>query len=272
MAVADNEPRIGRETRLLLLVVGVAIVVLLLLARWRFPESDLSVMTPAAAPLAGLAARATFDEMANTMTDVIGRVSPLTFAVALMPVPPPEPPPGRGRGRGAAAPAEPPSPPQIVWTLAVRVRNDLSLVHVPADWMLQGSAQAPMEVVAQDPSREVALLRSASGATAPDTLSAAVRTFPTFAFVAAVSATAVGPTVQPVFIGRADTSIDPRWSHPLVPAAVAPDLRPGTLLFSLNSRFIGMVMGGSTGEAIVPAPALETLVQALEATAGSSPQ
>jgi hypothetical protein len=272
MASDGTEPQTGRETRLLVLVVGVAIAVLLLLAQWQFPSSSLSV-SPNAAPLAGLAARATFDEMSSSMADVIGRVSPLTTVIPLERDVIAEPGPASGRGgpvRETAAEAVPPARP-VRWALAVRVRPDLALVHVPTGLRPRVGPEAPIEVVAHDLAREMMLIRVAPATVASDTLSASVRTFPNFVYVAAVDATPVGPTVQPVFVGRADTVADAQWSHALVPAAVAPGLQPGAFVFSLNSRLIGVVVQRAEGPMIVPAPALETLVQALENPGGATP-
>lgn len=267
MASDFTDAHPGRETRLLILVVGVAVIVLLLLAQWRFPGADLSVGTPNAAPLAGLAARATFDEMANTMADVINRVSPLTIAVPLGPVPPDPPAQPAARAGSTAAPLPrpegPPSPPTS-WTLAVRVRRDVALLHVPAGMRPLDHGAATVDIVASDPLRQIVLLRVAPSNVAPDTLTASVRTFPGLTYVAAITATSVGPTVQPVFLGRSDTYADTLWSHGLVPASVGPGLMPGTLVFSLNSRFVGLVVAGAEGPMVVPAPALETLLQAIE--------
>jgi hypothetical protein len=266
MASDPTEPHSGRETRLLILVVGVAVIVLLLLAQWRFPGADLSVGAPNAAPLAGLAARATFDEMANTMADVINRVSPLTVAVPLAPAPAEPPPQPVGRS-AAATPAPPPDTVPVqptAWTLALRVRRDVALLYVPTGMRVLDHGTFTVDIVASDPMRQIVLLRVPPSNVPPDTLTAAVRTFPGFAYVAAVSATAVGPTVQPVFVGRSDTEADSRWSHGLVPASVGPGLMPGTLVFSLNSRFVGLVVSGTNGAMVVPAPAVETLLQSLE--------
>jgi hypothetical protein len=273
--VADGtERQTGRETRLLLLVVAVAIAVLLLLAQWQFPGADLSVVSPNAAPLAGLAARATFDEMASTMNDVVSRVSPLTVVVPLVDETSETPPaPGDAPSPADAdAPPDVASPAQAVaWAVALRVRRDLALVHVPAGMRIGAGRDAVVETVERDADREMVLIRVAPSSLVPDTLSASIRMFPSFAYAAVVEATPVGPTVQPVFIGRAETVSDPRWSHPLVPAAVARGLVPGSLVFGLNSRFIGMVVGGQDGSMVVPAPALETMVQALELPEGATP-
>ena len=71
-----------------------------------------------------------------------------------------------------------------------------------------------------------------------------------------------------ITLRRAESVADPRWSHALVPASVGPGLSPGTLVFSLNSRFIGLVVGVDTPLS-VPAPAIETLVQAIGTTEGA---
>lgn len=276
MAPDGTEPQTGRETRLLVLVVGVAVLVLLLLAQWQFPGSTMSVVTPGGAPLAGLAARATFDEMAGTMADVIGRVSPLTVAVPLATILEPDPRDAAPVRRQAPAPATTPdaanaTPVPEAWTLALRVRRDLALAYVPGGLTVMSREGATFDVVAHDGPRGMWLLRVPPSNAVPDTLSASVRTFPNFSYVAAVTATPVGPTVQPVFVGRSDTVTDPGWSHALVPASVAPGVSPGTLVFSLNSRLIGIVVDGERGPMIVPAPAIETLVQALDAPEGTTP-
>lgn len=272
MASHVPEPQSGRETRLLVLVVGVAVVVLLLLARWRYPYSDMSVVTPSSAPLAGLAARATFDEMSGALSDVVGRVSPLTVVVPLAAD-------SDVKTRSREAPAvdevgddEEPMPEAEAWGLAVRVRGDLALMYVPPAMMPIRDGESVIDVVAHDPEREIALLRvpPAAGTAGLDLLPASVRTFPGFTFAAALSATSIGPTVQPVFLGRAESLVDPRWSHGVLPASVGSQLTPGTVLFSLNSRFIGLVVGAED-PIIVPAPAIETLMQAME-TPGSAPQ
>ena len=67
----------GRETRLLLVTIAVSVGVLLLLARFRFPEAPVSnTVDSAPAPLERLAARAAYDELASTMADLDRRIAP----------------------------------------------------------------------------------------------------------------------------------------------------------------------------------------------------
>ncbi|HVB38288.1 MAG TPA: hypothetical protein VND92_07105, partial [Vicinamibacterales bacterium] len=68
-----RRPRITRETRLLLLTIGVSVAALLLLARFRFP-AQAPIVNPAPPPLERLAARATYDELATIMAQVQARV------------------------------------------------------------------------------------------------------------------------------------------------------------------------------------------------------
>jgi hypothetical protein len=264
------EPQTGRETRLLVLVVGVAVIVLLLLAQWRFPNSNLSVVAPTSAPLAGLAARATFDEMSNALGDVVSRVSPLTVVVPLVIAPDPEDDDSERQAPASddAADASDEGGPDA-WGLAVRVGDDLALMYAPVD--LVPSEQARVNVLVHDRERELMLLQTLDPPLMPgsDLLSASIRTFPGFTFVASLTATPVGPTVQPVFVGRAESAQDSRWSHALIPVDPGSPLVPGALVFSLNSRFIGMVVGGGR-PMVVPAPAIEALVQGLVLPEGES--
>ena len=134
MATPGFEERSGRETRLLVLVVVVALAVLVLLARFRFPASELTAMTPAPGPLAGLAARATFDEMTSSLTDLLARVAPAITVVPLEKTAEPLKNGGGDKGRGAKAGTDTPAafaaPARL--TPALRLRPDLALVHVPA--------------------------------------------------------------------------------------------------------------------------------------------
>ena len=84
-------PEARRETRLLLATIAVSVGMLLLLARFRFPEeAGRQTVEPAAAPLERLAARATFDELAGTMADLERRILEPRFREALLAaVPPP---------------------------------------------------------------------------------------------------------------------------------------------------------------------------------------
>lgn len=254
MSTSGPESRSGRETRLLLLVIGVSLAVLLLLARWRFPEAALSSVPPSAAPLAGLAARASFDEMANTMADLLGRLSPSLVVTYLAADP------GSSSGRtGRARDADAQVPPERA--IALRIGHDAALMHVPRGMRAVGSLDgaAPLEVLSADPTREMAVVRVPEAPGSQDLVGGGVRSFPGLSFVVVVEPSPAGPTIQPVFIGRTDSAVDARWAHPLIVVGPSPSLPPGAFVFSMAGRFIGMVVRNSDGLAIVPAPALGAL-------------
>lgn len=258
MASNGEVGRTGRETRLLLLVIAVSVAVLLLLARWRFPTASLSVVTPSAAPLAELTARSTFDEMSRAMTDVMTRVSS-----ALVVVPLDSPADEAGKKPQAARPAAPHEAGVGHFAIGLRVRPDLALVHLHEEPRAAAGRTASPSVVAVDPARDVSLVRVAANADAPDVFSTAVRAFPGMAYVAVIDPTPTGPTIQPVFIGRAEAALDARWSHPLIPIGPVPPLTVGSFVFAVDGRLIGMVLRFNDVPVIVPAQALETVVAAL---------
>ncbi|MEO7189824.1 MAG: hypothetical protein ABI051_02065 [Vicinamibacterales bacterium] len=264
-----DEPS-GRETRLLVLVVAVAFAVLLLLARFRFPGSDLSAVSSSAAPLSGLAARATFDDMAETLGNVLARVSPMVVVVQLEPATAGEPAARAARGRraggaGAVTPAgagaTPSSNAAMRLVPALRVRPNLALVYLPAGMrpVSVPGLDLPIELVAADAEHSMALIRT-GGLPGADGMATPLRTFGGFAYVALIDATPTGPTAQPIFIGRADPVIERHWPQALTALGANSNIPAGSLLFSMAGRFIGMVTTSDLGNAIVPVPAIEALV------------
>ena len=66
----------SRETRLLAATIGISIVVLVVLSRFRFPNVAADVRDAASAqPLARLAARAAFDDLSLAIRELSGRVT-----------------------------------------------------------------------------------------------------------------------------------------------------------------------------------------------------
>jgi hypothetical protein len=256
--------RSGRESRLLILVVGVSLAVLFALARFRYPASDVAAVTPNAAPLAGLAARASFDDMAGTLSDVLARVSGAVAVVELAPIPAqPSAADGRGR-RGAAPPATPGLPSR--WTPALRVGSDRAIAYVPDGWKpVSGlDLDGPVELVASDARTQTALVRVPSTLSFPDGFAGALKGFVGRAYVAAVGAAPGGLSVDPVFIGRIDAVSEAEWPQPLLRVSGHADLRSGELLFGVNGRLIGLVTSSMDTTWIVPPETLEALVAQLE--------
>jgi hypothetical protein len=115
-----------------------------------------------------------------------------------------------------------------------------------------------MTVVASDPVREIALLRTAPGREFLDGWPVAA--FPGFGFVGAVDAMPGGPTIQPVFVGRADLAPDDHWPAPVLTLGGPPALRVGAWLFSMDGRFVGLVTRHGDTVAVVPREALVAVV------------
>jgi hypothetical protein len=252
--------RSGRESRLLILVVGVSLAVLFVLARFRFPASDVAVVTPSAAPLAGLAARASFDDMAGTLSDVLARVSGAVAVVELAPIP--QAPPAEARGRRGAPPPTAPAPVPSRWTPALRVGSDMAIAYVPDGWKpVSGlDLDGPVELVAADVRTQTAIVRVPSTLSFPDGFAGALRGFVGRAYVAVVGASPGGLSVDPAFIGRIDAVSEATWPQPLLRVSGHADLRSGELVFGVNGRLIGLVTSSMDTTWIVPPETLEALV------------
>ncbi len=278
MPVNGPEPTSGRETRLLVLVVVVSLAVLLLLARFRFPTANLATVNPSPGPLAGMAARATFEEMSFTLAGIVGRAGAAVEVIRLEPAPretPPAAETARGTGRppppaGAVPDAAAGIAPQFV--PALRVRPDLGLLHVPHGWRPAGvrDVPTPIEVVWMDAEREIAAVRLSPLASSVPGLPASAPAVTGFLFVGVVQGTRSGPTIQPAFIGRTDTETDARWSAPLVVLSGVPAMPVGSLVYGIDGRLVGLVTRHDAGVAIVPAAALDDAVTRL--SAGGAPQ
>lgn len=260
MTTNGHDESRGRETRLLLLVVAIALGLLFVLARVRFPSAELNVATPAAAgPLQRLAARTAFDDLGSTIAELVDRLAPALVIVQLEPVPP--------ASSGKNAPVAPSAPPRLA--AAIRVRADLACLYMPSGYRVAmgDTAFASVAPVATDATRDLALVRVAAydpGTTLPVMADA----FPGFAYVAAIEAARGGPTAKPVFIGRVDPVADPHWqTGPLVIGGDSP-LAAGTLLFALDGRFVGIAWPAGEAVTIVPAAAVNAAAMEL---AGSTP-
>ncbi|MEO8070694.1 MAG: hypothetical protein ABI652_04785 [Acidobacteriota bacterium] len=266
MPLREVEEPSGRETRLVVLVVVVALAVLLLLARFRFPSADLTVVVPAPGPLAGLAARATFDEMASAMAGLADRVEPSIAVLDIEPVPPLE---HAAAGRGAApvsprgaprSPAVSPTPtppppmprrPHVV--AALRIRSDLVVAYVGAGMRVATKEGEPAaEVIALSADPAIVILRAFAPAVS---IAATVEGFAGFSYAGVVDVTPGGPTVQPTFVGRADRVEVVGWSRSLISLGRS-DIPAGTFVFSIDGRLIGLAIRSGDSVSLVPASAL----------------
>jgi hypothetical protein len=258
--MADTDNRSGRETRLLGLVIVVALAALLVLARFRFPAADIASVTPAQGPLERLAARSTYEDLAASVANLVQRVTPSVIVFELQSAPAPQMP----EGKEAAAP---PTPPVSRLLGGLRVGGDLALVHVP-DGLQPVAGQglaATIELVAHDTARQIALVRAPSILDIANGLTNAVEAFDGFSFVAAVEAAIGGVTARPIFIGRVDPTSDARWAAPILVVGGNLGIPSGAIVFTLDARLIGLTVPfDDHRQAIVPAAALAPLVKQLQ--------
>jgi hypothetical protein len=254
------EERPGRETRLLVLVVVVALAVLLLLARFRFPSSNLSVVPPLPSPLDRLASRSMFDEMGATLAAMVQRVSP---SIVIVPVEPVDAPKSGEVPKPGSVPVsvEPPTRPAMV--AAIRVRPGLAVLMLPAGTRVAPSTAAAdemIEVLAADGSRGLTLLRVKPTDDVRGSLPDLVDGFAGFSYVAAVEAVPGGPSARPVFVGRVEAVTDDRWFSPPLLLGGVTDVQPGTLVFALDGRFIGLAWRHEDGLALILPSAIDAVV------------
>jgi hypothetical protein len=244
----------GRETRLLVLVIVVALAVLLVLSRLRFPETKLTAVAPGASPLDRLAARTTYDDLGNTIASLVDRVSPTLVAIRLEANAAAHRTSKGSTGRGAEAPEVESRP-----ALAVRIRPDVAAAYVPAGYHVT----AEFTVAAADETRGVALITVAP----PNptvTLPAANDIFAGFEYVAAIEPALGGPTAKPVFVGRADPAALATWApSPLLIGGESSGLVAGSILYDLDGRLVGLAMPRGREVVVVPAAALEAVVREL---------
>jgi S1-C subfamily serine protease len=232
-----------RETRLLVTTIVVAVGMLVLLARFRFPAEPLrpgSDITPA--PLERLAARATYDELARVMADLEAR---LTSTVVVLEV------------VDGTTPGYLPAP--------ILAENRAVAVMPRTARLNPGAANPPL--VARDVVRNLVVLdvSSRQGSTV---ISGSAASTPGPRYVVVVEATALGPVLRPLYVGRTDLFADPRWVDPVLTIAAVQSIAPGSALFALDGSFIGLVSENAGLATVVPAAALRRVA----AAAGETPR
>jgi hypothetical protein len=257
--MADFDDRSGRDSRLLALVILIAVVVLVVLARFRFPQSDTGPAAVTPGPLERLAARATYDDLAAAVYTALQRVEPALVTLSI------EPEPVNTRAaRGDTAPAAFDARSRV----AVRLGNDWGIVHVPRGFRL-GSMSDGFTVREVNAAREVAII-SGPLRSGEDQRPAGFAELAGFVYVCVVQPTPDGPTATPMFLGRVRTLFDERWNDSVLIPGGASTVAPGSLLFQLDGRFLGIAVGHSDGIAIVPASLLDAAVTDARSRSGGS--
>lgn len=242
--VTSSEPRPagGRETRLLLATIVVSVGVLLLLARFRFPEaSEPQPADPAPAPLERLAARAPYEELASTIAELERRIAP---SVAILRVQP-------ARVSGG-------------YVVAPRVATDRAVALVTATETIAATEAVPATLVARDIARELIVVGVPPAKDAVVTpRSGTPRAAPRYVVV--VEGTAQGPTLRPVYVGRTSALQEPRTGTPLIGlTALEQPIPRGAAVFSLEGTFLGLASDSGSATSLIAGDFLQGMALAAQ--------
>ena len=228
--------RPSRETRLLILTITVSAVVLLLLARLRFPEPPAAVQTTEQ-PLERLAVQASFEELAIQVARVESAIAGNLLVLRTQPADVAAP-----RRLGDVLRGDERSVAAVRHIPALRIGATTAIAAIPAESRITGivgaaAAAGTAGIEARDPIRSLARLRVPEAEPRP-MAQLSLGTLPTPTYVVAVEGTHAGVTLRPVFLGRSDRFASPRWSRPLLPLGGA-FVSAGALVFTLSGEFLG---------------------------------
>lgn len=241
----------NRDTRLLIATLAVSAGMLLILARFRFPERAVAPEAgPAPAPLERLAARATYDELAGVLGALSRQVAPGIAAFRAGP---------SGAGN------------RQVELPAIRLGAERAVALVGAGRSVDDLAGGDVEgVLAVDAPRGLALLKVVPGSAAPLNDAIADEDLAAPGYAAAVEMTRGGPAVRPFYFGRVDREAsDPRWGRPLWRFTAVQQMPPaGSAIYLLDGRFVGLGAPDDRGFLVVPGVVLLERAEGL-ATSGS---
>jgi serine protease Do len=234
----------SRETRLLAATIGISLVMLLVLARFRFPAtSGESRDGSAAQPLARLAARAAFDDLSLAVRELSGRVNGSLLVI-------------RTTTPGEAANAAQISVTDTIRLLpALRVRDDTAVVFLPDGTRVEGviGVPGPVTVLARDEVRGLALVRVPPASAPVLSIREGQQPLNAPGYLAVAEAHAAGTSLRPVFVGRSDAIGDPRWDTALLTMGRGAAADLGAPVFTLDGRLAGIVTSTEGGPALVPA-------------------
>ena len=244
--MAESEVRSSRDTRLLVLVIAIALAVLFVLAQFRFPEATVRPAAPTTGLLDRLSVRDGYDDLASAVEATLSRVAPGIVQLEIAAEPQKS-----GRGKPTVDP-----PPPNLRVVAVRITAELALATIPAGYQVVPGGENQIGIRAADALREmvVAYVRPRDAADRPP---APATDFDGFKYVALVEPASGGPTASPLFLGRIDFQVDERWGGDLLIPGGSSTLPIGALIYTLDGRFIGMVISWPDGSRrIVPAEVL----------------
>ncbi len=233
----------SRETRLLTATIVVSLVVLLILSRFRFPDASMVVRDGAAAqPLARFGARAAFDDLSLAIRELSDRVGGSLLVVRL----------------GADRQASDPGVDGGIGTRllpALRVRDDAAVVLVPPGSHVEEVIGVPgaVTILARDPVQGLALVRVPSARAQVLNIREGQQSLAAPGYVAVAEPSGSGPSLRPIFVGRSDAVVDPRWDGTLLSIGRAAAGDVGAPVFTLEGRLAGWLSSVDGEPALVPA-------------------
>lgn len=224
----------SRETRLLFATIAVSLLMLAVLARFRFPaQGSAETAEPAPAPLERLAAQASYDELASTMGELERRVKPSLVAMKAGHTP----------------------------VVAVRVTADRAVAWVPAGAVVTVEG-GQSDVLGRDPSSGIAVVTVAPDDGAVVTpRTGTPRTGPRY--VAVVDAPSGALALRPAYVGATAIINEPVTGRSVLSIAAAPQsITPGSPLFTFAGTFIGIAARADGAVTVIPADVLRSLAEA----------
>jgi hypothetical protein len=210
-------PRVSRETRLLLSTALIAVVALWTLARVRFPDRP-PPQNPVQPLLTQLTPRPTFADLASEIAALRPRLDPVLV----------------------------PGPAGIS---GLRVRDDVAVVWLDPK---HGAAMPDAEsLLVRDPASGLSLVRVESSSASQPALWAPEAGGPRYFIASDTSPAGVG--LRPVFVSSLAPADDPRWPGGEWRIPSQGDLASGSLLFTADAAFAGLVVDDHEGRVLVPA-------------------
>ena len=238
MPTPETTQRGSRETRLLLVTIAVSVGVLLLLARFRFPDEAATQTVPSApAPLERLAARAAYDDLASVMADLERRIVPRLATVRVQ-------------------------SPDGVESLVVapRLLPDRAIALMDPTATIGGATGASgIEIIGRDEPRSIVALR----VPAVDDGAVTIRQGPPRAgprYVAIVEGSPAGPIIRPLYVGRVETRNDAVGRPTLLFSGLQQPLARSAAVFSLDGAFLGLVLEPGYSAVVIPAETLPAAI------------
>jgi hypothetical protein len=222
------QPRLSRETRLLLVTILVAMSALWALARLRFPERP-ATPNPVTPLLTQLAVSPGFDDLATQVSTLESRLLP-----SLVPVDVPG---------AAAAPG-------------LRVRDDIGVTLLPApNGEPHRAGPDPSTILAHDTVSGLALVRI-PGAPAPELTVWSPQRLDRPRYLFASDFSQREASLRPVFIGRLHPATNPGWPGDVWVLPVRTAVAPGDLLFTTEGALAGLAIPHAGVLALVPGDTL----------------